>query len=124
MGRVDLFHSRRANYHKCLFWIRNQSGSASQWILNNEPSGAFYARPVSAKSGQMNALNGVWAFDNNHITIESDDEIDDLTRGCIVKYDDDLWLVESTQRLEHRKESEFSKNTDYRYIIALTKAKG
>lgn len=124
MGRVDLFHSRRANYDSCKYWIRDkraQSGTPSQWVLYNQPNGSFYAKPVSVKSTQMNVINGVWALDNNHITLETDDDVNDIDRGHVVEYDGELWIVESVQREIHRKESEFCKHNDYRYFIALTK---
>lgn len=124
MGRIDLFHSRRTNYIPCDYWIRDErdsTGSPSQWILYNQPSGKFYARPVSVKSNQMNVINGVWALDKNMVTIETDDDITDINRGCIIKYDEQLWLVESVQREIHLKESEFSKHTDYKYTIAMTR---
>ena len=124
MGRVDLFHSRRSNYNKCKFWIRderNQSGSPSQWVLMNQPSGWFYAKPISVKSNQANVVNGTWMLDSNHITLETDDDVPDIKRGCIVEYDNQNWLVEAVQREVHNKESEFCKHIDYKYIIALTK---
>lgn len=124
MGRVDLFHSRRTNYSRCGYWVRderNQSGSPSQWVLYNQPSGFFYAKPVSVKSNQMNVVNGVWALDSDHVAIETDDEVTDISRGCIVEYAEELWLVESVQRQAHWKESEFSKHQDYKYTISLTR---
>ncbi len=124
MGRVDLFHSRRTNYHKCEYYIRderNQSGSPSQWVLYNQPSGSFYAKPLSVKSTQMNVINGTWALDKNHIALETDDDVDDLSRGSVVRFDDELWLVESVQREIHNKESEFCKHIDYKYFIELTR---
>ena len=124
MGRVDLFHSRRTNYSKCEYWVRDErteSGSPQQWILYNQPAGWFYAKPVSVKNTQMNIVNGVWATDSNHVTLESDEEINDISRGCIVKYAEELWLVESVQMQVHWKESEFSKHQDYKYTISLVR---
>lgn len=124
MGRVDLFHSRRTNYHKCEYWIRDErtaSGTPSQWVTYNQSSGTFYVKPVSVKSTQMDVVSGVWAIDKNRITLETDDEVTDIDRGCIIKFDDQLWLVEAVQREIHNKESEFSKHIDYKYIISLTK---
>ena len=124
MGRVDLFHSRRSNYIKCDYWIRderNASGNPSQWILYNQPAGKFWAKQISVKSSQMDVINGTWALDKNHVALETDDEIDDITRGSIVKYNEELWLVENIQREIHHKESEFSKHLDYKYILSLTR---
>lgn len=124
MGRVDLFHSRRTNYNKCVYWIRQeQNTSPSQWVAKNEPSGKFWAKPVSPKTNQGDVINGVWRVDKNHISLETDDDIEDLTQGCIVKYNEALWLVENVQGEIHNKESEFSKKIDYRYTIYLTRGK-
>lgn len=124
MGRVDLFHSRRTNYNKCVYWIRDErdaSGSPQQWVNYKQPDGHFYARPISPKNSQMNVINGVWAMDTNHVTLETDDDVPNIARGCLVKYDDQLWLVESVQKQIHLKESEFCKHTDYKYTISITR---
>ena len=67
----------------------------------------------------MNTINGIWANDNHHITLETDDDIDDICRGSIVKFDDELWIAEGVQREEHLKESQFSKHIHWKYYIAL-----
>ena len=124
MGRIDLFHSRRTNYFKCEFWVRDErtrTGDASKYVYENKSSGWFYARPITSKSNQVNTVNGVWFLDRDHIALETDDEIQDLKQGCIVKYDEALWLVEMVQCEIHLKESEFSKHTDYKTTISLTR---
>ena len=123
-GRVDLFHSRRTYYCRCEYWVRderNQSGSPSEWVRYNQPSGRFHAKPVSPKSSQMDVINGVWALDDSHVTLETDDHIDDIARGSLVRYADELWIVESVQKHLHLKESEFSRKQDYRYTVSITR---
>lgn len=124
MGRVELFHSRRTKYNKCLFWVRDERvsiGDASKIVYNVKPSGLFYAKPVSVKTNQMNAISGAWSFDTDYITIETDDHVEDLKRDCIVKFDESIWIVDSVQKEIHLKESEFSKYNHYKSIIALRK---
>lgn len=124
MGTVDLFHSRRSNYLICEYWVRDERdavGSPSQWITYNRPSGTFHAKPVSPKSGQMQVVNGVWALDADRRTIETDDHVDDIARGCIVRCSGELWLVESVQREPHLRQSEFSKKEDFKYVISMTR---
>lgn len=123
-GCVDLFHSRRVNYAVCRYWVRderNASGSPSQWVLHNQPSGRFRARPISVKSNRMDVVNGVWALDNNHVTIETDDDVVGIARGSVVEYAEELWLIEEIQKQTHWKESEFCKHQDYKYVISLTR---
>ena len=122
MGRIDLFHSRRVNFIACEYWIRDERdsiGSPEQWILRNHPSGMFYARPVQAKSSYMQNINGVWALDENHSTIETDDHIDDICRGSLVNYNNHLWMVENIQKQVHIKESQFARDEDYKFILSL-----
>ena len=124
MGRVNTFHSRRTYFEKATFWIRderNASGSPSQWIVYNQPTGQFYCKQVSAKVNQENVVNGVWMLDKNSITLETNDCVNDICRGTIVKYQDELWIVESVQAQIHLKESQFRKNCIYTYFINLRK---
>lgn len=122
MGRVDIYHSRRTNYHKCFFWIRNerrQVADLNQLVYKDKPSGSFYARETTPITNQENIVQGAWLGDRNFITIVTDDDIEDLTRGSVVKYKDKLWMVDSVQSKEHTKESEFSKKSHYTYYINL-----
>ena len=125
MGNVDLFHSRRTNYHKCEYWIRderNQSGTPEELVHYNQSSGSFWAKPVSVKSKQLNVINGVWGnLDSNHIALETDDHIDNICVGAVVRFDNKLWLVDNVQMEIHNKESEFCKNIDYRYTLSLSR---
>ena len=121
MGRVDLFHSRRANYVRVEYWVRDEQnavGTPSQWIYANLPSGTFHARPISAKSTQMDAVNGVWAVDGSRMTLVTDDEIEDVSRGTLLRFWNELWIVEAVQRSLHRKESEFAKHPDWEYTLS------
>lgn len=124
MGRVDVYTSRRTGYRKCPFWIRDErdsKGTPSQWVLQNMESGHFYAKPSVAKTNRMDPVTGVWGIDSNRVTIETNDHIDDLSRGCLVKYDGELWLVEMVQSIPHLKEMEFAKHSCKTTIISLIK---
>lgn len=124
MGSVDLFHGRRANFHRCVYWVRDERdamGTAEEWVTVNLPSGSFYAKPVTPKNNSANVINGVWMLDSNHIALETDDDVLGISRGSIVRFDGELWLVESVQKSIHNKESEFSKKIDYKYTIAMTR---
>lgn len=124
MGTVDIYHSRRTNYEECIYWIRderNSRGPASEWILKNEPSGAFLAKEASPKNRKMMQSANVFAYDRDDITLECDDDIHFITRGSIIQYDDEIWIVDAVQRITHRKESEFDKEKHYKYIINMRK---
>ena len=123
MGSVDLFHSRRANYARCQYWSRNENDTLllSEWVINNKPEGIFYAKPVSIKSNEMNVLVGVFALDDDHITLETDDDVI-INRGYVIKYNNDLWLVQNVQKIIHQKETEFSKKIHYKHVISIVRS--
>jgi len=122
MGTVDLFHSRRTMFAECKYWIRDERtsiGNASEWILKNTPSGTFWAREISPQYNQQNQVHNVFMLDKNMITLESDDDLSEISRGCVVLYNGHPWMVDSVQRQIHRKESEFNVDVDYKYIINM-----
>ena len=125
MGRVDLFHSRRTNYHKCEYWIRDESnmaGSSSEWIVHNMVSGKFYAKQVRPLINRMNNIAGVWSVDMNETALFTEEDVDDLTRGSVVRFQGELWIVNSVQKTEHLKESEFRRKMDFSYTIEITRS--
>ena len=122
MGTVDLFQSRRTAFAECKFWIRDNKEARidpSAWVLQHKPSGTFYAKEISPKYNQMNQAGGVFAFDRNVITLECDDDISDISRGCLVLYNGKVWTVDNVQAMVHRKESEFNVDTDYKYVVSI-----
>ena len=122
MGTVNLYHSRRTCYQECIYWVRDERssmGDASQWILRNQPSGTFLAKEITLTQGQMNQAANVFAFDRNNITLQSDDDLNEITRGSIVKYNDELYIVDNVQGKIHRKETEFNKEIYYTYVITI-----
>ena len=122
MGTVDIYHSRRTCYIECTYWIRDERssvGDINQWILKNTPSGLFLAKEISPYSNQMNQTSGVYAYDRNSITLESDDDLEEIVRGSIVLYNGKTWMVNDVQKLVHRKETEFNVDLDYKYIINI-----
>jgi len=124
MGTVDIYHSRRVCYEECIYWVRderNSRGPASDWILNHEPDGVFYAEETSPRYNQFNQSANVFGYDKDSITLKCDDEIDNIKRGCIVKYNGDIWIVQDVQAEPHKKESQFNKDKHYRFYINMRK---
>lgn len=122
MGTVDLFHSRRTAFAECKYWIRDertQIGNSSEWILKHTPSGEFYAKEITPQYNQLNNIGNGFVFNKDGITLECDDDISDMITGSLVLYNGHCWTVDNVQKQIHRKESEFSIDIDYKYIITL-----
>lgn len=122
MGTVDLWHSRRTYFAECKYWIRDQRESIAninQWVLQHTPSGTFYAKEVSPHYNQFNQVGNGFVFNRDGITLESDEDLQDITVGSIVLYNGKAWWVDNIQKEIHRKESEFNVDIDYKYIITI-----
>lgn len=122
MGNIDIYHSRRTNYEECFYWIRDERtsvGDLNQWILKNKHNGVFYAREVSPEYNQANPQANVFMLDKNMITLETDDDIDDISRGCVVLYNGKPWMVDNVQRKLHLKESQFDSEKHYTVIVSI-----
>ena len=119
---IDIYHSRRTDYELCYYWIREEKSNLtdlSQWILKNKYSGMFYAKEENSLSNQENPIANTIMFDKNIISLSTEDDVDDLTRGCIILYDGKAWMVDNVQRIIHHKESQFSVEKHYKTIINI-----
>lgn len=121
MSRVDLFHSRRGAFHRCLFWTRNERGIADSdsYIHNTTPAGVFYAKEGGAISVENNTLFDSFLLEQNDIMLISDDDLFDLTVNCLVLYDEKIWIVQNLQKQVHMRERQYNKKTAYTYYIQL-----
>lgn len=122
MGTVDLFHSRRTYFAECKYWIREESAyisNSSEWVLKHVPSGSFYAREISPQYNQFGQIGNSFQYNKDGITLESDDDLSELTVGSIILYNGKTWRVDNVQKEIHRKESQFNVEIDYKYIVSI-----
>lgn len=120
-GRRDLNHSHRGYNEECVFWIRNESESMdlSDWVMNHKIAGYFSAKEVSDLSNRGNNTAGLFYSDMNNQRIETTDDVEDIRKGCVVKYLDKLWIVTDVSASKHNHQSFYNKIPEYKYIISL-----
>lgn len=120
-GRYDLEHSHRGYNEPCIFWNRDESVAIdlSNWQMESKPTGYFFAKELSDQSGRGNNTGGTFYGDYIAQTIETVDDVDDIRKGSVVKYLDDLWIVTDIKKSKHGHKSFYSKYAEYKYIINL-----
>lgn len=119
---VDVRFGRRTNYEECFYWVRDEdeaTGDLNQWIMKRQKKGVFYAKEVNSLFNQGNPQANVIMLDKNTISLETDDIVEDLERGCVVLYNGKPWIVDSVMRELHRKESQFDSEKYYKTIINI-----
>ena len=116
---VDIYNSRRTNYHKCKYWLRDENGhnDNEQLILNKKPDGIFYARVTDTDVRDEMAFGGVFQFNNEKLHIETSDDINGLRKNDKVEFMGKMYVVDYVSQRMINKRSEFiSKNM---YITSI-----
>lgn len=117
---IDIYHSRRGHFWKCTYWVRDLSNKHdwNEWVLKEEPSGIFFAKQDGQLTKNKSDVMNVMLVDSHNVNIVTNDHIDDLIKGSLVKFNDLIWLVDSITQQVHLKESQFGKG-HYTSYIAL-----
>lgn len=116
----DLFQQRRNFNERCLWWARNEDEEyeEDEYVYKRVPDGSFYAKELNAETKDNNIIGGVIMVDRSSVTIESADDLIDIQakveakNNVLVKYQNELWRVESVQKRKARiQNSEFANDT-------------
>lgn len=118
-----MFTSRRDKHKLCIYWKQDES----EYYDKNEigylkkPEGKFYAKEVNAQQDSSQTVGGVFMFDSSTVTLKTDDNVSNINKNDIVKYNDEMWRVVSIQKKPIRKNAQFMKKSIYTYFIDLKK---
>lgn len=118
---IDIYHTRRGKFKLCKYFLRDENefvGDLSVYVLQKKPAGIFYAIEVNNRNLNRGELNNMLSFDENIITIETNDNVKGIKYGSIVEYLGHAWNVVSVQQTIHHKEAEFGSD-EYTTYIAL-----
>lgn len=106
-GSTNLLLGRRGQFNRCEYWIRDEDDEdLSQYTYENESSGVFYAEEVTSEDLRKMIVNGVFMFDESLITLQTKGSVS-LKKGDLVRYDDDIWIVQSSQVKKTHKNEQF-----------------
>lgn len=118
-GSFDLWGSRRVNFEYCEWYERDEKATKdlSKLVYNKAPSAVFYAKETSAESRQKQELGGLFLGDESTIQIVTQDDVEGIKGGDLVKFRGQMWHVSATQATEVHKQGQFlDKTTKTTYI--------
>ena len=131
---VDLFTSRRNHFNKCYYWKRNNreeelkqdlyttvsvDDETNELSYEREPDGWFDASEVGNYEQNNQIVAGAFMFDENLVTLETNDNIPLLGVNDIVVHDGFVWRVLRTARKKRKRQSQFSNDFSYKTFISL-----
>jgi hypothetical protein len=119
-GMLDLFTSRRTMHDKCNYWRRESNEDINALIHEiNEPSGFFYAKQITSIQDMPQVLAGVFLFDSETVTIQSNDELDKLKRDDIIQFRGEIWRLEQIQATPIRINNQYNYDVQMTYFLWL-----
>lgn len=121
VGSTNLLLGRRGNFERCKYWVRDEDDEdLSQYTYENEPSGIFYAEEVTSEDLRKMVVNGVFMFDESLITLQTKGSVI-LKKGDLVEYEEDIWIVQTSQVKKVHKNEQFMKRPSTTTYIQLKK---
>ena len=109
---IDLYQSRRAKFNRCVFYNCDPNIDL-ELLYKKQPAGIFYAVEVSPKRQDGNNIGNGFRIDRNNITVETDDDVDNLANDNVVIFKGQKWIVVDIQFNIAIKRSEFSRTRDH-----------
>ena len=117
---VDIYNTRRGYFNKCKWYARDEdTGESNEIIISRPANGIFYAKEIAAQTSQDKVINGMFLFDQDTITIESQDSLTGIKRGCLVEYNGKIWHLINVQESIVKKQREFTHKTSATWYLQL-----
>ena len=118
-GSFDLWGSRRINFEYYEWYERDEKATKdlSKLVYKSKPTAIFYAKEISAESRQKQEFGGLFLGDESTIQIATQDDVEGIKGGDLVKFRGQMWHVTGTQATEVHKQGQFlDKTTKTTYI--------
>lgn len=119
---LDLWKGRRTLFIKCEYWsqIENEDIVArNQIIYERKSSGHFYAKEINSVTVDNQVLGEAFMFQSNNVTLQTTDDISNLSINDKVKYLDKEYRVDSIQKIAENKQRQYRNKVSYTYYISL-----
>ena len=107
---INLDNSRRSYNIPCKWWKKDiKWGNLQKLTHENKPEGIFYAREHQPSNKVQNFDGDLVKVDTQNTVIETQDNILGIEDGDIVKYNEELWIIDSVQSKMINKRSEYDR---------------
>ena len=110
-GFVDMFTSRRDCFDDCRYWKKLEDDNMNYIDYEyEEPSGFFAAKQITSIQNMPQVVAGLFMFDSNTVTLQSYEDLSELSRDDIVEFQGEIYRLQDIQAARLRKTNQF---TDY-----------
>lgn len=110
---IDLWgKNSRDEFIDCQYWKTNENNYKNDRIVyENEPSGFFRAKEVNSYAEDNQVIGQAFMVTQYSVTLESHDDLSDLSMNDLVVYEGNIYRVDSCQRTPVKKQKMFMGNS-------------
>lgn len=121
-GSTDIFTSRRTNFIDCEYWLiakEDITRTKEELVFNERPDGFFSAKFENQFENSVSVIGQSFMFDSNTVTISTEDDVKDLKKNCLVKFNGDVWRINIITRIPIRNDFQMSKEIRFKTTMEL-----
>ena len=131
---ADIFTSRRNQFNECWYWCRTEDDierdidlttlvyiddELNEMIYERSPNGSFMASEINSYDTNNQVVANSFMFDQNFATLQTNDDVSELSINDLVVFDNEVWRVSSISKQKKKKQNQFSKFVSYKTFISL-----
>lgn len=119
-GFVDMFTSRRDCFDDCRYWKKIEDDNMNYIDYEyEEPSGYFAAKQITSIQNMPQVVAGLFMFDSNSVTIQSYEDLSELSRDDIIEFRGNIYRLQDIQSTPIRKNNQFYDEVCMVYYMRL-----
>lgn len=119
---IDLYTSRRDHFLKCVWFSQDTNEDfvpISSVVHEENPSGSFFAKELNPYTVSNHVIGGSFYVNRNSVQIMTYDNVENLKKNDLVKFNNHVWRVEEKQTSYINKQKQFSSNPSKVTILSL-----
>lgn len=131
---ADIFTSRRRHFNECMYWCRTEEdierdidlmtivyvdSDLNELCYERSPNGEFSATEINDYTSDNNIVAGSFMFDENMVTLETNDDVSEISQNDLVAYDGHVWRVTSISKRKKKRQNQFSRFPAYTTYLSL-----
>ena len=90
-------------------------------IYERSPNGSFMASEINSYDTNNQVVANSFMFDQNFATLQTNDDVSELSINDLVVFDNEVWRVSSISKQKKKKQNQFSKFVYYKTFISLNR---
>ena len=120
---IDLYTSRRDKFLECEYWSQEENPDyveSSEIAYKGTPTGSFVAKEANSYNVENQVIGELFMVESVTVVLITEDDVSNLKRNDIVKFDDKEYRVDNIQIAPKKKQRQYLRDKySKEYYISL-----